>query len=224
MYGKLEITGIIRVETGMHIGGEGEFSAIGAIDSPVMRDKLTDLPYIPGSSFKGKMRYLLQNKYGDNEIKLNATHNDDDYRILRLFGSSNNKGDEVPKKSRLYFSDSFLSNKEEFENKGIDSVTEVKAENTINRFTAVANPRQIERVIRGSEFEFSIIYNVQDEEEIIEDIEILKDGFKLLSYDYLGGHGSRGYGRVKFKNLKLELLTGNLSKELIEKLKNILGD
>ncbi|MDQ9833946.1 type III-A CRISPR-associated RAMP protein Csm3, partial [Acinetobacter soli] len=68
-------------------------------------------------------------------------------------------------------------------------------ENTINRITAIANPRQIERAVRGSEFDFSIIYNAEEESEIKEDLLILKEGLKFLEYDYLGGNGSRGYGR-----------------------------
>ena len=34
---------------------------------------------------------------------------------------------------------------------------------------------------------------------------ILK-GMKLLEEDYLGGCGSRGYGKVKFENLKIDVL------------------
>lgn len=59
MIGKIEITAIIRVLTGMHIGGSSVFSAIGAVDSPVIKDVLTGQPFIPGSSFKGKLRALL---------------------------------------------------------------------------------------------------------------------------------------------------------------------
>ena len=58
----------------------------------------------------------------------------------------------------------------------IHSATEVKFENSINRLTAVANPRQIERVIRGSEFELELIYNVEDETQIQEDFEAIRYG------------------------------------------------
>ena len=44
MYGKLKITGTIQVVTGLHIGGSTEFAAIGAVNSPVIRDPLTHLP------------------------------------------------------------------------------------------------------------------------------------------------------------------------------------
>ena len=62
MLAKLEIKGTIELVTGMHIGGSSAFAAIGAVDSPVVRDTLSDLPMIPGSSLKGKIRTLLAKK------------------------------------------------------------------------------------------------------------------------------------------------------------------
>ena len=53
MFSKIEITGVIEVITGMHIGASDSFSAIGAIDTPVVRDPVSRLPIIPGSSLKG---------------------------------------------------------------------------------------------------------------------------------------------------------------------------
>ena len=97
-----------------------------------------------------------------------------------------------------------LSNMDDLKSYNIGSSTEVKFENTINRVTAVANPRQIERVIRGAEFNFEILYNLENETEAKEDMQLLTEAIKMLEYDYLGGHGSRGYGRVKFADLKAE--------------------
>ncbi|MDU5417116.1 type III-A CRISPR-associated RAMP protein Csm3 [Peptoniphilus harei] len=224
MYSKLEITGKIKVMTGLHIGGSKEFSAIGAVDSPVMRDTYSNMPFIPGSSLKGKLRFLLQEKYGKKARDEKTNHNDDDLRVKRLFGSSNDKNNEKPIKSRLYFSDSFISNEKDLNEMGIEQLTEVKFENTINRFTAIANPRQIERVIRGTEFDMSVIYNADKEDEIEEDIKNLKEAFELLEYDYLGGNGSRGYGRVKIENLELNQAFGDLENQDIEELKKIIGE
>ena len=56
MFGKIQITGEIEVVTGMHIGGSSAFAAIGAVDSPIIRDVTSNLPMIPGSSLKGKIR------------------------------------------------------------------------------------------------------------------------------------------------------------------------
>ena len=54
MIAKVEITGILEVVTGLHIGGNSAFAAIGAVDSPVISDVRTRDPIIPGSSLKGK--------------------------------------------------------------------------------------------------------------------------------------------------------------------------
>ena len=217
MFGKLKISGEIEVVTGMHIGGSSQFSAIGAVDSPVIRDSYTDKPMIPGSSFKGKMRTLLAKQYFRTAML--QEHNADPEIVLRLFGSSNKN---AIRPSRLLFSDMFLLNEQELKAVGIDSVTEVKFENSINRLTAIANPRQIERVVRGAKFPLHLIYEVTKEEEIVEDFKILKDGLQLLEYDYLGGNGSRGYGRVKISNIQLEVVVGDVDDTIMEKCQKIM--
>lgn len=209
MYAKIEITGIIEVCTGMHIGGNTTFSAIGAVDSSVIRDTLSDRPMIPGSSLKGKMRALLAKQYNEGLVR---THDQDDERILRLFGSAEKK-----KRSRLIFSDMMLSNMEELRQLGLNSATEVKFENTINRMTAVANPRQIERVVRGSEYRLSIIYDAEELDEIEDDFSLISDGMRLLQYDYLGGNGSRGYGKIKFKDLQAEEVVGEIDETILSR-------
>lgn len=223
MFAKVEITGTIEVITGMHIGGNSSFAAIGAVDSPIIKDERSGLPIIPGSSLKGKMRSLLAKKYNEN-IALDP--NEDNECLTDLFGSSKK---EKLKTSKVIFSDMLMSNWDELKTQGLYAKTEVKFENSINRATAVANPRQIERAVRGSEFEMSLIYEVNDsdeadaEEQLIKDIAILADGFKLLQYDYLGGHGSRGYGKVKFKDLMADTVIGDeISEETMEECNEIL--
>ena len=85
--------------------------------------------------------------------------------------------------------------------------TETKFENTINRLTAVANPRQIERVTRGAEFDFTFIYNVIDETQVEDDFNNIKKQF-YLENDYLGGGGTRGNGRIEFKDINIETVVG----------------
>ena len=60
MFAKVMISGTIETVTGLHIGGSGAFSAIGAVDSPVVKDSRTGRPMIPGSSLKGKCGRCLQ--------------------------------------------------------------------------------------------------------------------------------------------------------------------
>lgn len=220
MFGKIEISADLIVVTGLHIGGSEEFSAIGAIDSPVIRDAVNKEPIIPGSSIKGKVRTLLVKSLSDGIVMKPC--NQDPEMIIRLFGGSEKVDGRIPQ-SRLLFSDCFLNNSKELREKEIQ-LTEVKFENTINRATAVANPRQIERVVRGSRFGFSLIYNIEKEEDVKEDIENVAKGLKLLEMDYLGGNGSRGYGKIKFENVNVSFLCGELEEEVKADIEKTLKD
>ena len=218
MYGKIQITGTMEVVTGTHIGGSSAFAAIGAVDSPVIRDAATNLPMIPGSSFKGKMRTLLARQYTNG---MPGRPDDDPENIIRLFGTSKKVNGKIPK-GHILVSDMILANKDELYQSGIQNLTEIKFENTINRLTAVANPRQIERVIRGSKFPVDIVYEVDEENKILDDISLLAEGMKLLTYDYIGGSGSRGYGKVKFDNLAAKCVIGTVSSEMMDEVNQIL--
>ena len=219
MFAKIEISGYIETVTGLHIGGSSAFSAIGAVDSPVITDIRTGQPMIPGSSLKGKMRTLLAKRY--NTVFAN-TPDDDAECLTELFGSS--KKNHV-KTSRILFSDMFLKNMEELRHAGLTGATEVKFENSISRTTAVANPRQIERVVRGAVFPMQLLYEVTDElaeEKILQDFQLLKEGFQLLEYDYLGGNGSRGYGRIHIKDLQVDVVVGDVENTILDKCQEIL--
>jgi CRISPR-associated protein Csm3 len=220
-YAKIKINGTLKVLTGLHIGTGAGFAAIGATDSPVVRDPLTRLPVIPGSSLKGKMRALLAKQFGTDAGKLSQKPGDDDPKIRRIFGDTTEF-----MTGRLVFRDTVLANKEFLDKRGAKTVTEVKFENTIDRITSVANPRQIERVIAGSEFDFELVYEIsldkkdkpQAPEEIKEDFDTIVDGLRLLELDYLGGHGTRGYGGVKFAGLKAEAAIGRVDEALLKEL------
>lgn len=216
MFAKIQITGEIQLVTGMHIGGSSAFAAIGAVDSPIIKDVRTKLPMIPGSSLKGKMRTLLAKEYNENLAK---KPDDDAPCLTRLFGCA--KKDHV-KRSRLLISDMIMCNDHVLREQGLQSITEIKFENTINRITAVAMPRQIERAIRGSVFNLDIIYEAEEESEIVADMEILARGFRLLQYDYLGGSGSRGYGKIRFENLYAETVIGDIDSSILDKCNELL--
>lgn len=203
--GKIIIEGIIEVVTGLHIGTSGDFSAIGAVDNIVIRDMVTKKPMIPGSSLKGKMRYLLsRTKYSETSLTLDDVKNEN-ICIKRLFGSTN-----PVMSSRLQFQDMVISEESinKFDHVEFDlPFTEVKYENTINRATGEAMPRQQERVPAGSEFNLKLVYDIENIDELKEDFENISLMMDVLQDDYLGGHGTRGYGRIKFKNLELKVKT-----------------
>jgi CRISPR-associated protein Csm3 len=210
---KIKIAGTIEVMTGLHIGGDDSFSAIGAIDSPVVRDPLTRDPIIPGSTLKGKMRSLLARHMGTLPVSGVKGFEEDGREIKRLFGSSSETSNATGtgiQMSRLQFRDCFLINGEELLGKRVP-IFETKFENTIDRLTSRANPRQIERVVRGAKFGFELIYNVETPDELEEDFANIRLGLDLIENDYLGGGGTRGNGRVRFTDLTARVVVGDAS-------------
>lgn len=199
---KLIIKANVKLLTGMHIGGSNDFSPIGTVDSVVVKDPFTGKPIIPGSSIKGKLRTMIAKLMSDGMFL--PSHENDKEEIKRLFGSS--VKDNIVE-ARLQFYDLFLKNAEELEKRNLDlGYTEIKFENTINRVTAEANPRQLERVPAGAIFEFKLIYNADNSgnENIIKDFELISNAIKALQLDYIGGSGTRGYGKISFENFTLE--------------------
>src|SRR3989339_341232 len=77
------IRGKIECLTGLHIGGSKDKLEIGGVDSPVLRNPQNRMPYIPGSSLKGKLRTLLE--YSMGVVSDNGDVSTDE-RIVRLFG------------------------------------------------------------------------------------------------------------------------------------------
>lgn len=199
---KILIKGTLKLLTGMHIGASNEFAPIGAVDSIVVRDPMTSKPIIPGSSLKGKMRTLLVKAIADSPV-IPDDFNKDTPEVKRLFGASS---PEIVS-SRLQFCDLFMTDEtvKKLDKKTDLFLTEIKFENTIGRKDAGANPRQLERVPAGSEFDFSLVYNVEDESHLEKDFENIALAIKLLHLDYIGGSGTRGYGKVKISNISIEM-------------------
>lgn len=212
---KIIITGELELITGLHIGDSKDNVEIGGVDTPVVRRKDNNQPYIPGSSLKGKMRALLELATGTNaESTFKKTVKKDDetnevYKgheiIPELFGAAGDDGNP----SRIIVRDAYLT--EEWAQKLGESeftdmpYTEIKFENVINRIKGTAeHPRQIERVPAGAKFNVEFIINIFEDEQVNEKkyLELINSAIKLLEDDYLGGSGTRGYGKVKF-NLNL---------------------
>jgi len=286
LIGKLKLTSILKVETGIHIGGGGERLDIGGLDKPVIRNPITRHPYLPGSSIKGKLRSILERFWkkplnrsgGSGTFRYESDDLVDGYteiktdnspilikfdgartcNICRVFGSTGincwvksdvanqERLDPVPDTeprmiikshpeetrfarfetpgerikdgeireqyikvkgrntpARLTVRDCLLEDKSIGLLERVDTglyMTEWKFENGIDRVTAAANPRQVERVPAGAEFKFELVYTVEDRNQVIEDLQNIVFALAILEDDALGGHGSRGYGKVKFQN------------------------
>lgn len=207
------ISGTIKILTGLHIGAGNDTIEIGGLDQPIIKDPETNAPYIPGSSIKGKMRSLLETtKYCDRPATREFVVSDGrpcacakpDCPACAIFGVSGAKSKEELGPTRLIVRDAYLtSNYMERLKKG-DLPMEVKYENSINRISGTAdNPRPLERIPAGVEFEFSISFK-RFEGDPKEWIDHVFEGLKLIQLDALGGHGSRGSGQVAIENLKLD--------------------
>lgn len=211
--GKLVVTAELVLVTGLHIGAQTSGIEIGAVDQPVIRDPITRYPYIPGSSLKGKLRALVErtlehlpiNVRGGGEVRRHEC-SDQACPSCRVFGSVGRNGSQnIP--SRLAVRDLFLTPQSRKVLAEIETglqYTEWKVENALHRITLAANPRQIERVPAGSRFVMRWIYTLEDDpQRSREDLERLVAAMRLLEDDALGGHGSRGYGQVRFEQFQL---------------------
>ena len=199
---KIVYTGKIILKTGLHIGGTNTALNIGGPDSFVVRNPLTNIPYIPGSSLKGKMRMLIELRDGTISQEGGVT-NDSDTPAGALFGTSGDNNNSHPSRIIVRDAELNLSDPHLFDNTDLP-YTESKTEVTINRITAKANPRTIERVPAGAVFNLNMVLNVFDfdnEQQLKDTISAAMD---LLEEDYLGGNGSRGYGQIEFSNIKQE--------------------
>lgn len=231
LYGKLFLRGVITTRTGLHIGGASTGLEIGGVSSVVVRDPLTNYPYIPGSSLKGKMRSLLEKlrnkeqKKMTEDIYIHKCETKEEYEeccVCKIFGlapvSQEKKADtekssessekkppeEFGKPTRIIVRDAMMNadSVKKLKDAATDlPYTEVKWEAVIDRVTSKAMPRQIERVPAGVDFDFSLCYNIFEGNDIPLFKEVLV-ALGLLEQDYLGGQGTRGYGQIQFKDLK----------------------
>jgi CRISPR-associated protein Csm3 len=199
--GNLIIRGKLNCLTGLHIGGSKDKMQIGGVDNPVMRDPQTHLPYIPGSSLKGKLRSLsefAQNKTYSPRLGRHEC-GEKDCTVCKLFGSPEENRDRGP--TRIIIRDCLPDNptKDLWEKLDSDLLyTELKPENNIDRITSEATPRQLERIVRGSCFDVEIIISLYKKEDT-NLIPVIIEALNLLEANYLGGSGTRGYGQVAFR-------------------------
>ena len=204
---KIKINTSITLITGLHIGGNSENVEIGGIDNPVIKlASKGDVPYIPGSSLKGKMRCLLEQAAGAPKVGL-------DEKVNNLFGITESKAINTSNQpSKIIVRDAMLSDDSKKMLLDCDNLdmpyTENKFENVIDRVKGIAqHPRQTERVPAGAKFNAEFVINVWDDDDEQEMMALFEKGIRLLENDYLGGSGSRGYGQIKFGEMKKTVLS-----------------
>ena len=190
----------IELLTGLHIGGSTDTFDIGGADSTVIKNPLTHEPYIPGNSIKGKLRSLLTQKYGKVSIEKKNSEIVLEKDEIRCLFEPVSTSDDL-QVSRCIFRDAYLTDesKEELQKHlGLGTFTEIKAENSIDLLKGTAaNPRFIERVPRGAKFSGEIVLQIYEGDDAEQLKEVVKEALKMLELNYLGGSGTRGYGRVE---------------------------
>jgi len=188
-----------------------DVAGIGEIDNPIIKNPINKLPYIPGSSLKGKIRYLLEKKHGYKnyyydkngnkwvEKKTNETGKAcecGECNICLLFGCGEINRAKSP--TRLILRDYYPDKKTIDSWESLQISTEEKTEVTIDRESLKANPRQMERIPANSSFDFSFSLRVFEGDKLKDLLNFLAEGFEFLEKDYLGGCGSRANGHVNF--------------------------
>lgn len=200
LLGYIKISGEIEAKTGLHIGGTSDSIDKGGIDSPVIKNPVTNEPYIPGSSLRGRMRSLLEKKtaaklypmtskiwmevYPEKKYQDKSTSMAKKSEVCRVFGDSSCK-EAVP--SVLIVRDALYNDttRSKYMQDRLP-ITEAKIEIAVDRITSHALPRTIERVPAGACFEFEIIYKVQtydNGEFVTNDIDGDKKSNKALHKD-----------------------------------------
>ncbi len=211
----VSITGTIHCLTQLRIGGTKEgIVDPGGSENTIIRHPITSLPYIPGSSLKGKMRSLLElDKSCDADIKEDGKPcGCGTCLVCKIFGSHAMSNKEI---TRILVRDGSLTENSEDvlrtaqEEKGINFAG-IKTENIINRKTGMAADKGLrtqETVPAGTEFNLDITLKLFDNDDKTGVIDFVKKGLDLLQKDYLGSSGSRGYGKIKINNLEIQELT-----------------
>ncbi len=224
--GKLVLEGEIVCQTGLHIGaGKGSLE-IGGADNPVVKDAF-GIPYIPGSSLRGRLRSLLEQTLGlavpselvflskrkGQEVRIHQSDRPDDDvcvlfgrnpgRMERVSGDAIESAAATPARLTVYDAPLVVDSITQQMRENLDDeLTEVKSENAVDRITSQANPRTLERVPAAARFRFRMILDVlcPEDKPLLARV---AEALRLLEDDSLGGGGSRGSGRIGLNNLNL---------------------
>lgn len=214
LFGRVIIKAEIHALSGLHIGGSGAGLEIGGLDKEVIRNPINQRPYIPGSSLRGKMRSQSEKVLGlpqNNriaQVKIHTCKTEEEYHkdggcaVCHVFGVPAEIGYTGP--TRLIVRDVMLTDKSASALEHAHSellYSELKTEAAIDRVTSAASPRTIERVPAGAVFGPSeLVFSLFDKEDFGR-LKLVVDALQLVEDDYLGGSGSRGSGKVQFRNI-----------------------
>ncbi|MDH7602475.1 MAG: type III-A CRISPR-associated RAMP protein Csm3 [Armatimonadota bacterium] len=209
------VTGRIELLTGMHIGAGTETTQIGGVDNPIIRLPKDGNPYIPGSSLKGRMRALLElylgkvEGGGDPHVYKGDSCKNEYCPICYLFGAAADTQAPIGP-GRLIVRDCVIDESLEsnerikLESTGLP-YTEEKTEISINRITSKVEKglRKTERVPAGVIFDLDIsLRKFEGDPDSL--LKWMLTGLALIQKDGIGGSISRGYGKIRITELKVD--------------------
>ncbi|MGB9877935.1 MAG: type III CRISPR-associated RAMP protein Csx7 [bacterium] len=220
---KVILRGYVEVLSSLHIGKGRALAPDTPSDNPVIKDFL-GRPFIPGSSLKGSLRSIVESfvrAYPHSSLKacdvlenpcINDREKPSDEQLLKkscdvclLFGSP-------WVASRLSFIDLPIID----ETRWHELLLQVRDGVAIDREAGIASPQRkydYEIVPAGARFKLEILCeNVEDYE-----LGLLFTAFELLNkgFAHLGGHSSRGCGRVRVEIESCEDIKGEEIMEVI---------
>ena len=205
-----EVRATLTCVTGCHVGGSKDVLEIGGMGNPVIRHPLTQHPYLPGSSLKGKFRSLLEAADGKGHNGEPCRCAQSSCRVCRYFGPHRQPKHSL-KPTRFLFRDAFLTpeSQEQLESAYKQMgffYTEEKFENTINRKTHMGEPRVQERVPAGTSFQFVLGVRVYQGDDTARMRQTISEMVEMVQHDTLGGGGSRGSGQIRLDALDIQVV------------------
>jgi CRISPR-associated protein Csm3 len=220
--GYIVMSADMHLRTGLRVGSSNDQTEIGGIENPIIKNPVNGEPYVPGSSIKGKLRSIMEwqfGKVGSNGKPCECAQTD--CPVCRVFGIGGYKSNMDLGPTRLIVRDALFTDdsREEYldylEETGEPPI-EQKFENTIDRRKGSARlPRIMERIPAGFDMDFEVTFRVfninEDAETDLKMYNELLRVIKFLESDTLGGSGSRGYGRVEFRDVDLDFNFRELS-------------
>lgn len=203
----LVFSGTMTLESGLHIGGSTDETKVGGCDNPIIKNKMTDEPYIPGSSIKGIMRSIEESrpKYAAKiQNGMPCGCGSEDCMVCRLFGAHKNTRTRAGLPRLIAHN---MTINKDFKDQLIRSggtttdMVDIKYSTMINRQTKTAangSLRNIEIVSAGTVFDCKFTLKIlenDNEEELIKELRFIIDRIEI---EGIGSKTTSGNGQVKF--------------------------
>ncbi len=202
------VTATLRCLSGTRIGGSDDLLQIGGADLTCIKHPKTRVPYIPGTSLKGKLRSELEKYHEKYSANGQKPCDCADCVICRVFGPHGNKPNSHGP-TRILVRDAPAIG---------ETVIETKASTAIDRSTGKAlggSLRQEERVAAGATFAVEIGLQVFDDDSEFEYqgkkgahalFRVVRHGMRLVEQTGIGAGTSKGFGQIVFEDVKVERL------------------